>query len=55
MARRVLNSIGKHDPEVLIRFYLDEQTPDVIYRDMGLTEAQFGLIQSRANAIWRVG
>jgi hypothetical protein len=35
---------------VLIRFYLDEQTPDVICRDMGLTETQFRLIKSRAKA-----
>jgi RNA polymerase sigma-70 factor, ECF subfamily len=50
VARRVLNSIGKRDREVLVRFYLDEQSPEVICRDMGLTETQFRLIKSRAKA-----
>jgi DNA-directed RNA polymerase specialized sigma24 family protein len=50
VARRILNSIGKRDREVLIHFYLDEQSPDVICRDMGLTETQFRLIKSRAKA-----
>ena len=50
VARRVLNSIGRRDREVLIRFYLNEQAPDVICRDMGLTETQFRLIKSRAKA-----
>jgi RNA polymerase sigma-70 factor (ECF subfamily) len=50
VARRVLNSIGKRDREVLIRFYLNEQAPEVICRDMGLTETQFRLIKSRAKA-----
>jgi RNA polymerase sigma factor (sigma-70 family) len=50
LAMRVLNSIGKRDREVLIRFYLDEQTPDQICTAMKLTETQFRLIKSRAKA-----
>ena len=46
----LLNSIGKRDREVLIRFYLDEQTPDQICQAMKLTETQFRLIKSRAKA-----
>jgi RNA polymerase sigma-70 factor, ECF subfamily len=50
LAMRVLNSIGKRDREVLIRFYLDEQTPEQICLAMKLTETQFRLIKSRAKA-----
>jgi RNA polymerase sigma-70 factor (ECF subfamily) len=50
LAMRVLNSIGKRDREVLIRFYLDEQTPEQICQAMKLTETQFRLIKSRAKA-----
>jgi RNA polymerase sigma-70 factor, ECF subfamily len=50
LAMRVLNSIGKRDREVLVRFYLQEQTPDQICDAMRLTETQFRLIKSRAKA-----
>jgi len=50
LAMRILNSINKRDREVLIRFYLDEQSPEEIYRAMNLTETQFRLIKSRAKA-----
>ena len=50
VALRILNSLHKRDREVLIRFYLREQTPEEICRDMGLTETQFRLIKSRAKA-----
>jgi RNA polymerase sigma-70 factor, ECF subfamily len=50
LALRILNSLNKRDREVLVRFYLHEQTPDQICRDMGLTETQFRLIKSRAKA-----
>jgi RNA polymerase sigma-70 factor (ECF subfamily) len=50
LAMRVLNSIGKRDREVLIRFYLQEQTPYEICQAMELTETQFRLIKSRAKA-----
>jgi RNA polymerase sigma-70 factor, ECF subfamily len=50
VALGILNSLHKRDREVLVRFYLREQTPDEICRDMGLTETQFRLIKSRAKA-----
>lgn len=50
VAMRVLQSIPLRDREVLIRFYLKEQTASQICRDMQLTETQFRLIKSRAKA-----
>lgn len=50
LAMRILQSIGKRDREVLIRFYLNEQRPETICQEMGLTETQFRLIKSRAKA-----
>ena len=50
VAMRVLNGLPQRDREVLVRFYLREQTADEICRDMGLTETQFRLIKSRAKA-----
>ncbi len=48
LAYRVLNGVAKRDREVLIRFYLQEQSATEICRDMDLTETQFRLIKSRA-------
>jgi len=50
LAMRVLNSLPRRDREVLGRFYLDEQPPERICREMGLTETQFRLVKSRAKA-----
>ena len=50
MALRVLLGIAKRDREVLIRFYLQEQSSTQICRDMKLTATQFRLIKSRAKA-----
>jgi RNA polymerase sigma factor (sigma-70 family) len=50
LAMRILNSLPKRDREVLARFYLEEQPPDRICREMGLTETQFRLVKSRAKA-----
>jgi len=50
LAMRILRSIPARDREVLIRFYLQEQTAAEICRDMDLTETQFRLIKSRAKA-----
>jgi RNA polymerase sigma factor (sigma-70 family) len=50
LAMRILNSLPKRDREVLARFYLEEQRPDRICREMGLTETQFRLVKSRAKA-----
>jgi RNA polymerase sigma-70 factor (ECF subfamily) len=50
IALKVLKSIGARDREILIRFYLEEQTPEQICSEMGLTETQFRLLKSRAKA-----
>jgi RNA polymerase sigma factor (sigma-70 family) len=50
LALRMLHSIGKRDREVLVRFYLQEQSADEICHAMNLTETQFRLIKSRAKA-----
>jgi len=48
VAMRILNSLPRRDREVLIRFYLREQSPRQICRDMNLTATQFRLVKSRA-------
>lgn len=50
VAMRVLRSLPPRDREVLVRFYLEEQPPEQICREMELTETQFRLIKSRAKA-----
>jgi len=50
VAMRVLRSLPTRDREVLIRFYLDEQAPEQICADLGITETQFRLVKSRAKA-----
>jgi RNA polymerase sigma-70 factor, ECF subfamily len=50
LARRILNSLNERDRQILVRFYLEEQEPEQICREMNLTENQFRLIKSRAKA-----
>ena len=50
LAVRLLRSLPIRDREVLIRFYLKEQTPEQICSEMDLTDTQFRLIKSRAKA-----
>src|ERR1700733_11936148 len=50
IARKMLNSITPRDREILMRFYLEEQTANQICDEMGLTETQFRLLKSRAKA-----
>jgi RNA polymerase sigma-70 factor (ECF subfamily) len=50
VAMRVLRSLPARDREVLVRFYLKEQSADQICREMELTDTQFRLIKSRAKA-----
>ena len=50
LAMRVLRSIPDRDREVLVRFYLREQRPEEICRELNLTPTQFRLIKSRAKA-----
>jgi RNA polymerase sigma factor (sigma-70 family) len=50
LLRRILAGIGRRDREILVRFYLEEQTQAQIRREMGLSPAQFRLNKSRAKA-----
>jgi RNA polymerase sigma-70 factor (ECF subfamily) len=50
VALGLLNCLNLRDREVLVRFYLNEQNPTQICRDMSLTETQFRLLKSRAKA-----
>jgi RNA polymerase sigma-70 factor (ECF subfamily) len=49
-AMRILKALPARDRNILIRFYLMEQEPDQICREMNLTETQFRLVKSRAKA-----
>ena len=50
VALSMLKGLPKRDREVLVRFYLQEQTAEEICRELNLTETQFRLIKSRAKA-----
>jgi RNA polymerase sigma-70 factor, ECF subfamily len=50
LMRQVLREMSDRDFEVLSRFYLREQPPEQICREMGLTQTQFQLLKSRAKA-----
>ena len=50
VALRMLGALPKREREVLIRFYLREQSADEICRDLDLTQTQFRLMKSRAKA-----
>lgn len=48
VAYGVLQSLPRRDREVLVRFYLKEQSPAEICREMDLSATQFRLTKSRA-------
>ena len=50
IARRVFNGVSRRDREILRRFYLLEQSQELICEEMGLTYNQFRLLKSRAKA-----
>ncbi len=50
LVRTVLEHMSSRDREVLSRFYLREQSPEQICREMHLSETQFRLLKSRAKA-----
>jgi RNA polymerase sigma factor (sigma-70 family) len=50
LARRLLREVSGRDREVLVRFYLKEQSQEEICSDMDLTATQFRLLKSRAKA-----
>lgn len=47
---RTLAEMPPREREILTRFYLDEQKPAQICREMGLTETQYRLMKFRAKA-----
>jgi RNA polymerase sigma factor (sigma-70 family) len=48
LMREMLESLPEREREILIRFYLREETKEAICRDLRLTETQFRLTKSRA-------
>ena len=50
VALGLLDCMNLRDREILVRFYLREQNPAQICRDMSLTQTQFRLLKSRAKA-----
>jgi RNA polymerase sigma-70 factor (ECF subfamily) len=50
VAMKILQSLPRRDREVLRRFYLMEEPPEQICRELGITETQFRLIKSRAKS-----
>jgi RNA polymerase sigma-70 factor, ECF subfamily len=50
IAQNILRALPQRDREVLIRFYLREETPEQICRALRLSQTQFRLIKWRAKA-----
>ena len=50
IAHTTLDTIGERDRQILVRFYLLEQSSEEICRDLGLSKTQFRLLKSRAKA-----
>jgi RNA polymerase sigma-70 factor (ECF subfamily) len=50
LMKSALESLSKRDRDILIRFYLKEQSQEQICQEMALTETQFRLLKSRAKA-----
>jgi RNA polymerase sigma-70 factor, ECF subfamily len=50
LMKSALADLGQRDRDILIRFYLKEQSQEQICREMSLTETQFRLLKSRAKA-----
>ena len=48
--KQALRKMSARDREVLTRFYLHEESPERIQKQMGLTPTQFNLLKSRAKA-----
>ena len=50
LMRSALKGLSKRDRDILVRFYLQEQSQEQICHEMSLTETQFRLLKSRAKA-----
>jgi DNA-directed RNA polymerase specialized sigma24 family protein len=53
LAAEVLASLSGRDREALIRFYLDQEEPDTITRECGLSDAEWKSIKTRARDLFR--
>jgi len=47
---KILDALSPRDREVLVRFYLREESAETICSDLGLSTTQFRLLKSRAKA-----
>ena len=52
-ALKILRSVSPNDREILIRFYLQEQTPEQICREMDLTEEELRLLRSHSRTLFK--
>jgi len=50
LMKSALQALSQRDRDILVRFYLKEQTQEQICQEMSLTETQFRLLKSRAKA-----
>jgi RNA polymerase sigma-70 factor, ECF subfamily len=50
LMKSALEALSERDRDILVRFYLREQSQEQICREMSLTETQFRLLKSRAKA-----
>ncbi|MGA8029339.1 MAG: sigma-70 family RNA polymerase sigma factor [Bryobacteraceae bacterium] len=50
LMKSALGALSQRDRDILVRFYLREQTQEQICREMSLSETQFRLLKSRAKA-----
>jgi RNA polymerase sigma-70 factor, ECF subfamily len=50
LMKSALADLSKRDRDILVRFYLKEQSQEQICEEMSLTETQFRLLKSRAKA-----
>jgi RNA polymerase sigma-70 factor, ECF subfamily len=50
LLRQLLGEMRSKDREVLMRFYMEEQSPERIQREMSLSKRQFDLLKTRAKA-----
>lgn len=50
LMKSALAALSQRDRDILVRFYLHEQTQEEICNEMDLTETQFRLLKSRAKA-----
>ena len=48
LVKLLLGALSARDREILLRFYVSEQSPEQICAEMGITDTQFRLIKSRA-------